>query len=68
MSETSNLSSWDIKSTDNYGSNEILEIKMEPTSKMDRFSIAVMKNKKIIAHLTLGKSGRFSKTLSYFLK
>ena len=55
-------------STDNYGSNKILEVKMEPTSKMDKFSVAVMKNKKIIGHLPLGKSGRFSKTLFYFLK
>ena len=55
-------------STDNYGSSEILEVKMEPTNKMDKFSVAVMKNKKIIGHLPLGKSGRFSKTLFYFLK
>ena len=55
-------------STDNYGSSEILEVKMEPTNKMNKFSVAVMKNKKIIGHLPLGKSGRFSKTLFYFLK
>ena len=55
-------------STENYGSNEILEVKMEPTSKMGKFSVAVMKNKNIIGHLSLGKSGSFSKTLFYFLK
>ena len=29
-------------------SNEILEVKMEPTNKMDKFAVAVIKNKKII--------------------
>ena len=49
-------------------SNEILEVKMEPTNKMDKFAVAVIKNKKIIGHLPLGKTGRFSKTIFYFLK
>ena len=37
-------------------SNEILEVKMEPTSKMDKFAVEVIKNKKIIRHLPLGKN------------
>ena len=41
-------------------SNEILEVKMEPTNKMDKFIVAVIKNKKKIGLLPLG---RF-----YFLK
>ena len=37
-------------------SNKILQVKMEPTSKMDKFVVAVIKNKKIISHLPLGKN------------
>ena len=40
---------------------------MEPTNKMDKFAIAVIKNK-FIGHIPLGKTGRFSKTVFYFLK
>ena len=41
---------------------------MDPTNKIVKFAVAVIKNKKIIAHFLLGKSGRFSKTIFYFLK
>ena len=41
---------------------EILEGKMEPTNKMDLFTVAVIKNQKNIGLLPLGKTGRFSKT------
>ena len=34
---------------------------------MDKFAIAVIKNK-FIGHIPLGKTGRFSKTVFYFLK
>ena len=47
--------------------SEISEVKMEPTIKMDKFTVAVIKNKKI-GHLPPGKTGRFSKTIFYFLK
>ena len=40
---------------------------MGPTNKMDKFAIAVIKNK-FIGHIPLGKTGRFSKTVFYFLK
>ena len=40
-------------------SNEILEVKMEPTNNMDKFAVAVIKNKKIIRHHPLGKLGAF---------
>ena len=42
-------------------SNEILEVKMEPTNKMGKFAVAVIKNKKNIGHLPLGKMGAFPK-------
>ena len=35
---------------------------------MDKIAVAVIKNKGIIGHLPLGKTGRFSKTICYFLK
>ena len=49
-------------------SNEILEVNMEPTNKMGKFAVAVIKNKKNIGHLPLGKTGCYSKTIFYFLK
>ena len=41
---------------------------MEPTNKMDKFIVSVIKNKKKIGHLPLGKTGELSKTIFYFLK
>ena len=32
-------------------SNKILEVKLEPTNKMDKLAVAVIKNKKFIGHL-----------------
>ena len=49
-------------------SNEILEVKMEPTSKMDKFAVAVIKKKKLLDTYLLEKTGRFSETIFYFLK
>ena len=31
-------------------SNEILEVKLEPTNKMGKFDVAVIKKKKIVGH------------------
>ena len=44
-------------------SNEILEVKMEPTNKMDNLTVAVIKNKNIIGTLPLEKLGAFPKQL-----
>ena len=49
-------------------SNEILEVKIELTNEMDKFAVALIKNKKIIGNLPLGKTGCFSETILYFLK
>ena len=35
---------------------------------MDKFAVAIIKNKEIIGHLPLGKTGRFSKTIFYLLR
>ena len=44
-------------------SNKILEVKMEPTVKMGKLTVAVRRNKKLIGHLPLGKTGHFFKTI-----
>ena len=42
---------------------------MEPTNKLDKYAAAVRgKDGDIISHLRLGKSGKFAKTVFYFLK
>ena len=41
---------------------------MEPTSKIDKFAVVVIKNEKIIGHFLLGKTGGVSKTVFYFLR
>ena len=42
-------------------SNEILEVKMEPTNKLGKFAVAVTKNKKILDTFLLEKLGAFPK-------
>ena len=42
---------------------------MESTNKMDKYAVAVQKDDgEVIGHLPLGKSGKFAKTVFYFLK
>lgn len=42
---------------------------MESTNKIDKYAVAVKKNNgEVIGHLPLGKSGKFAKTVFYFLK
>ena len=42
---------------------------MEPTNKLDKYAVAVKgKDGDVIGHLPLGKSGKFAKTVFYFLK
>ena len=42
---------------------------MEPTSKLDKYAVAVKgKDRDVIGNLPLGKSGKFAKTVFYFLK
>ena len=42
-------------------SNEFLEVKLEPTNKMDKFAAEVIKNKKLLGILLLVKLGAFPK-------
>ena len=42
---------------------------MEPTNKLDKYAVAIKgKEGDVIGHLPLGKSGKFAKTVFYFLK
>ena len=42
---------------------------MEPTNKLDKYEVVVKgKDGDVIGHLPLGKSGKFAKTVFYFLK
>ena len=48
--------------------NELLGF-MEPTNKLEKYAVPVKgKDEDIIGHLPLGKSGKFAKTVFYFLK
>ena len=41
---------------------------MEPTNIQDKLAVAVKKKKKLVGHLPKVKTGRFAKTIFYFLK
>ena len=42
---------------------------MESTNLMDKYAVAVKRSdESIVGHLLLGKSGKFAKTIFYFLK
>ena len=48
--------------------NEVLGF-MEPTNKLEKYAVPVKgKDEDIIGHLPLGKSGKFARTVFYFLK
>ena len=47
---------------------EQLDVLMEPDNRMDNFAVCVKINKKIVGHLRKGTSGRFAKTIFYFLR
>ena len=46
---------------------EQLDVLMVPDNRMDKFAVCVKINEKIAGHLMKGTSGRFAKTVSYFL-
>ena len=41
---------------------------MEPANPADKYEAAVKKDNVVVAHLPLGCSGKFSKTIFYFLR
>ena len=48
--------------------DELLEVSTEPDNPLDKFAVAVKKNQNTVGHLKKGKTGRFAKTLFYFLR
>lgn len=47
---------------------EFLETRLEPENEFDKYAVAVIKNSVVVGHLAKGKSGRFAKTISFFLR
>ena len=47
---------------------EFLSCEREPDNPMDKYAVFVKKENKIVEHLPLGKSGKFAKTIFYFLR
>ena len=48
--------------------DELLEVSTELDNPMDKFVVTVKKNQNIEGNLKKGKTGRFAKTLFYFLR
>ena len=48
--------------------DELLEVSTELDNPVDKFVVTVKKNQNIVGHLKQGKTGRFAKTLFYFLR
>lgn len=47
---------------------ETLQCEGEPNNPVDKYAVCVKKENKIVGHLPLGKSGKFAKTIFYFLR
>ena len=47
---------------------EFLLREREPDNPIDKYAVCVKKENKIVGHLPLGKSGKFAKTIFYFLR
>ena len=41
---------------------------MEPANSVDKYAVAVKKNVVVVGHFPLGCSGKFAKTIFYFLR
>ena len=46
----------------------VLEAIPEPTNPIDKYAVCMLLGDKVVGHLKRGKSGRFAKTISYFLQ
>ena len=47
--------------------NEYLNVRSEPENPLDKYAVCVLKGADIVGHLKKGDTGRFSKTIFYFL-
>ena len=41
---------------------------IEPDNPVDKYAVAVKKDKKVVGHLPLRENGKFAKTIFYFLR
>ena len=46
---------------------ESLSIRPEPENEIDKYAVAVTKDARVIGHLKKGKTGRYAKTVFYFI-
>ena len=47
---------------------ETLQCQMEPDNVVDKYAVAVINKSKVVGHLMNGKSGKFAKTVFFFLR
>ena len=47
---------------------EVLQCRMEPDNAVDKYAVAVMNKDRVVGHLMKGKSGKFAKTVFFFLR
>ena len=47
---------------------EVLQCRMEPENVVDKYAVAVMNKDRVVGHLMKGKSGKFAKTVFFFLR
>ena len=47
---------------------EILKARSEPENEYDKYVVAVKRCGDVVRHLSKGRSARFTKTVSYFLR
>ena len=47
---------------------ENLSTRSEPKNEIDKYAVAVTKDARVIGHLKKGKTGRYTKTVFYFLR
>jgi hypothetical protein len=48
--------------------DEVLKAKIKPTNIVDKYAVCVLHHDRVVGHLKRGKSGRFTKTIFYFLR
>ena len=47
---------------------EVLQCRMEPDNAVDKYAVAVMNKDRVVGHLMKEKSGKFGKTVFFFLR
>ena len=47
---------------------EFLKARLEPENEFDKFAVTVEKYDVVVGHFSKGKTGRFAKTISFFLR